>query len=286
MSLADLQQYIDPPHHARQRGIHSPPYRRRPTLLRENLRSSPEQLSLLDALRDPEVNASLASAQSPFQHTEAVSNNYNEPRRRSTPSIYQVSNLTDLESHCESPAQLSEPPGSDDNDHQVTFLSDEDVGPEDTTSQDVLDFRLQRLRLGRRRYDAGNRERDDRRSSANAQAYDSTNTDLDQTAARLDRLNALIARSRMDDKSYAEEPYEDSSTLGVGVEEGMNDDRVTCVRFQIKRGKHKITINFDPPVSGRFILLKLWAGKSNVDVQSVIAKGYGSLRFFPAREFR
>jgi hypothetical protein len=33
-------------------------------------------------------------------------------------------------------------------------------------------------------------------------------------------------------------------------------------------------------------LLKLWAGKSNVDVQSVIVKGFAGPRFFPAMELR
>nr|POE78464.1 hypothetical protein CFP56_60696 [Quercus suber] len=285
MSLADLQQYMDPPHHARQRGIHSPPYRRRTTLLPGNIRSSPEQLSLLDALRDPEVNAGLAGTRSPLRHSENALGNI-ESRHRNHFSSFDERHRGESENHCELPDQRSETLGSDDHDGRVVFSSDEDVGPEDVTSQDVLDFRLQRLRLGRRRYELGSREREDRRSGFNTQVSDSTDADLDEHAASLDRLNALIARSRMDDKWYAEESSEDPSTAGVGIEEGMKDDRVTCVRFRIKQGKHKVTIKFEPAVSGRFILLKLWAGRGNVDIQSVIAKGYGSLRFFPAKEFR
>ena len=58
MTLSDLQKYLDPPPHARMQGVHTPPHnaRRRD---RSTLRSSPERLSLSDALRDPAVNAAL-----------------------------------------------------------------------------------------------------------------------------------------------------------------------------------------------------------------------------------
>ena len=72
------------------------------------------------------------------------------------------------------------------------------------------------------------------------------------------------------------------------------DPNVTCAHFSIKPGKHKVALHFDPGISGRFILVKVWAemgvvggGRArNVDVQSIIAKGYGGCRFFPAREVR
>ena len=63
------------------------------------------------------------------------------------------------------------------------------------------------------------------------------------------------------------------------------------VHFFIKHDKSKCTVRFDPPVSGRFILLKMWSphhldegpGK-NIDIQAVIARGFAGPRFTPAVE--
>lgn len=61
-------------------------------------------------------------------------------------------------------------------------------------------------------------------------------------------------------------------------------------RFFIERDKSKCTVRFDPPVSGRFILLKMWSphqgGKSNIDIQSVVARGFAGPRYFPAVDMR
>ncbi|KAK3692914.1 hypothetical protein B0T22DRAFT_436136 [Podospora appendiculata] len=60
--------------------------------------------------------------------------------------------------------------------------------------------------------------------------------------------------------------------------------------FYIEKNKSKCTIRFDPPVSGRFILLKMWSPHhdptKNIDIQSVIAKGFAGPRYFPAVELR
>lgn len=68
------------------------------------------------------------------------------------------------------------------------------------------------------------------------------------------------------------------------LDHGISDPNVQVARFVIQKGKYKVAIRFDPPVSGRYLLVKLWGGerRSNVDVQSVVAKGYGGQRFFPA----
>ncbi|KAM4068091.1 eukaryotic translation initiation factor 6 [Hirsutella rhossiliensis] len=59
-------------------------------------------------------------------------------------------------------------------------------------------------------------------------------------------------------------------------------------RFFIEEKKSKCTIRFDPPVSGRFILLKMWGSQqkpaSNIDIQSVIARGFAGPRYFPSVE--
>ncbi|KAI1613828.1 hypothetical protein EDD36DRAFT_434681 [Exophiala viscosa] len=59
-------------------------------------------------------------------------------------------------------------------------------------------------------------------------------------------------------------------------------------RFFISRTKSSAAIKFDPPVSGRYILVKLWAQcpNANIDVQAILAHGYGGPRFFPSTETR
>lgn len=60
-------------------------------------------------------------------------------------------------------------------------------------------------------------------------------------------------------------------------------------RFFIEKNKSKCTIKFDPPISGRFILLKMWSPRrettKNIDIQSVVARGYAGPRLFPAQKF-
>jgi len=50
----------------------------------------------------------------------------------------------------------------------------------------------------------------------------------------------------------------------------------------------KTTITFSPPVSGKFILLKMWNARhgGNIDLQSIVAHGYAGPRFFPSIEPR
>ncbi|CZS99739.1 uncharacterized protein RAG0_08051 [Rhynchosporium agropyri] len=65
---------------------------------------------------------------------------------------------------------------------------------------------------------------------------------------------------------------------------------VPHARFFIERDKSKCTVRFDPPVSGRFILLKMWSphhsSTGNIDIQSVVARGFAGPRFFPAVTLR
>ncbi|KZF19182.1 hypothetical protein L228DRAFT_271436 [Xylona heveae TC161] len=59
-------------------------------------------------------------------------------------------------------------------------------------------------------------------------------------------------------------------------------------RFFIRPQKNKISIRFDPPVSARYILIKLWGPfqDENIDIQSIIAYGFAGPRYFPAMEMR
>jgi hypothetical protein len=61
-------------------------------------------------------------------------------------------------------------------------------------------------------------------------------------------------------------------------------------KFFIEKDKSKCTLRFDPPVSGRFILLKMWSPhldpSSNIDIQAVIARGFAGPRYFPSVQVR
>lgn len=71
---------------------------------------------------------------------------------------------------------------------------------------------------------------------------------------------------------------------------GEGDLMAAHARFFIEPDKSKCTIKFDPPVSGRFILLKMWSphpdSTSNIDIQAVVASGFAGPRYFPAVEVR
>lgn len=60
-------------------------------------------------------------------------------------------------------------------------------------------------------------------------------------------------------------------------------------RFLIEnKKKNTCTIRFDPPVSGRYILLKMWNShhdpRSNIDIQSIITRGFAGPRYFPSAQ--
>lgn len=301
MSLHDLSKYMDPPQHARLRGVHSPPYRRFRVP-----RSSSEQITLSDALRDPEVSAALDARDPDYAGRADAAHDLSDDRAYSYSEYY---NQRFADPHCENPsfADVSDVVlNAEDGIVPVALLSDEEPGPEDSSTQEVLDFRLQRLRTMRRRFDMENWDREENWTRLN-EPYDGNERDRDGSW-NLRHLDAMMARSRMADPPHTEEnaddrdhherhpshpaatSYDQASYMRPEeleyYDDGLKDPNVTRARFHIRRGQYKITIKFDPPVSGRFILLKLWANRSNVAVQSVIAKGYGGARFFPALEFR
>ncbi|KAK3113684.1 hypothetical protein LTR53_008773 [Teratosphaeriaceae sp. CCFEE 6253] len=358
MSLNDLQKYIEPPWARRGAPSHRENllplptnYRitRRESQFLDDLRQSPERITLSDALRDEQVNAALhtahhrardyarvedrlrsAAAATAEDWSSFYSDEVESSRRASEEALQQQ--------HCDinglPPHSSSDDPDiviSPDGEHvtPVTVLSDEDVGPESPTSQEVLDFRLQRLRLQGRRYErsqldmaarysqGSGRDRypgTDRYSGigesssgpgsqglrfmAGASAAEAREAELsawyrqgreDGTPAWGPRLVGGMAvegpqRSRGAAEAATSYAAEDERA-GKRAQEGeARDPNVTLARFEIRQGKHKVAIRFQPAVSGRFMLLKLWAGagRGNVDVQSVVAKGYGGARFFPA----
>lgn len=58
-------------------------------------------------------------------------------------------------------------------------------------------------------------------------------------------------------------------------------------QFHIEKDKNRCTIKFNPPVSARYILLKMWSPHpdplKNIDIQGVIAKGFAGPQLFPAQ---
>lgn len=57
-------------------------------------------------------------------------------------------------------------------------------------------------------------------------------------------------------------------------------------KFFIEMGNNRCTIKFDPPVTGRFVLLKMYHPSENIDVQGVYAKGFAGPRYFPSIDLR
>ncbi|KAI5364876.1 hypothetical protein Slin15195_G044140 [Septoria linicola] len=301
MTLNDLHKYMDPPQHARMNGVHTPPYRRRRAPYRGN--SSSERITLADALRDPEVSAAYDERESSYaDRADAAHDLAGESYQNDD---YQFDGH-DGELHCEVPssAEVDESYVYLEQSLPVTFSSDDEVGPEEISSQDVIDFRNHRERhmQRRRNYDGWDSDR--------ARWTGLSREDRANASWNLRRLDAMMARTTMagspqhDGADENEAGYEQGPRPGFGpayyqqkpederpagteyYDDGLNDPNVTRARFHIKDEKYKVAIKFDPPVSGRFILLKLWAHGSNVDVQSVVAKGYGGSRFFPALELR
>lgn len=303
MSLNDLQKYMDPPPHARLHGIHTPPYRRR-----RSFRASPERITLSDALRDPEISAAFDARDRDYASRADAANDLSEEPYYGDDFGF---GRSDAEAHCEIPSSADTADiviSPEDPNLPVTLLSDEEPGPEESSSQEVLDFRLQRLRNMRRRIEADNWGREDWRAGPAGSYSNHEGSDARDGSWNLRHLDAMMARSRMADSPQRDDSpeergrneryaYQNGTGLGSyyhateveGLEcydDGLNDPNVTHARFHIQRCKYKVAIKFDPPVSGRFILLKLWANQGNVDVQSVIAKGFGGTRFFPAVEYR
>jgi hypothetical protein len=320
MTLDDLKKYMDPPQHARVRGVDTPPYRRQ---RRPGPAAVDEPMTLSEALRDPGIGQSLDQRHSIRMRADP---GHDLTREESFYGDDSGFGHEDAEPHCDVPSAEAEDilVSADDGSLPVTVLSDEEPDPEENSTQEVLDFRSQRRHAMRRRFDVDNWDTDERWNGPNT-VHIGVDGNERESSWNLRRLDSMMARSRMDDSpqrtdpsddhtyiydrrepgresrirlrdegrlrddnadadsSYRDEPPADGSER---YDDGLNDPNVTRARFHIRDGKYKVAIRFDPPVSGRFILLKLWANRSNVDLQSVIAKGYGGLRFFSAVDMR
>ncbi|KAJ5466696.1 hypothetical protein N7539_009425 [Penicillium diatomitis] len=84
-------------------------------------------------------------------------------------------------------------------------------------------------------------------------------------------------------------PHPSSTSSTAGAESSSNGEIMKPhARFFIEREKSMVSIRFDPPLSGRYILIKLWSPRSdgNIDIQSIIAHGFAGPRFFPSGGLR
>jgi hypothetical protein len=82
-------------------------------------------------------------------------------------------------------------------------------------------------------------------------------------------------------------PYQTGTHHGIKAANGSGGALMAPhTKFHTEKGRPKCTIRFDPPISGRFILLKMWSPgggeNSNIDIQAVVAKGFAGPRYFPA----
>lgn len=320
MNINDLQKYLDPPYHARRAGVHEPPFRHPPA---PAIRRSPERLTLSDALRDPEISAAARPTSPGHVHPYAWETASEEDDYYGNDFGF---GRTEAEAHCEIPDSTDDPnPSNPNNPHitlssssissldrepssapiPITLLTDDEAGPEEPSTQDILDYRLQRLRSMRRRQEPDSWDRDDRWSGISNLHSDLTDIEHERERERADSpwaLNRLEALMRprgprapitrgpasppppIMHPPPGTSPMPSAPTETAPLDHGVSDPNVQVARFVIQKGKYKVAIRFDPPVSGRYLLVKLWGGerRSNVDVQSVVAKGYGGQRFFPA----
>jgi hypothetical protein len=284
MDIKDLRTYQDPPAYARRDyprrsgGVHEQPYNRY-----RGIQASPEQLTLSDALRDPEIATATNRGFSPFPREE--------PEDEEPITIAEFFGRTAPEARCDipSPPQETQQAVFPENSIPFTLLSDEESGPEDTSTPEVLDFR--RRRMQRSRHNMDDWEPTDPTWSYSR--ADGTVVHRNANAPRGEspwalpttgRLEAMLTRARPLHSPSPDASEQRGMVRTRTPQPAVDDPNVQAARFHIKRGKSRVTVKFDPPVSARYVLLKMWAGKSNVDVQSVIVKGFAGPRFFPAMQ--
>jgi hypothetical protein len=283
MDIKDLRMYQDPPRYARRSGgLHEQAWNRY-----RGIQASPEQLTLSDALRDPEIATATNRGFSPFPRDEPEDATDDDPDGL----IWRHIGRTEHEPHCDipSPPEETQEASSPENSVPFTLLSDEESGDEDTSPQEVLDYRLQRLRRMRRTH----HDMDDWRPVDPTWSYSRADGTVvhrnpsrgeDPWPVPLEQIIARAPRRNLSPSPEAPAPAPSRLQRTNIPQPAADDPNVQAARFSIKRRKSRVTVKFDPPVSARYMLLKLWAGKSNVDVQSVIVKGYAGPRFFPAME--
>ncbi|PLB51836.1 hypothetical protein P170DRAFT_89763 [Aspergillus steynii IBT 23096] len=108
-----------------------------------------------------------------------------------------------------------------------------------------------------------------------------------QRQVRAMRRQHAIEQGRLPRRPPAPSAYHPSSSSGPGQTPEPGPFMAHAC-FSIERTKNVVNIKFDPPPSGRYILLQLWCpqGDNSIDIQSIVAYGFAGPRFFPAGTFR
>lgn len=113
---------------------------------------------------------------------------------------------------------------------------------------------------------------------------------LDDQIINMGRPQRLRRRETASNITLAEAEEASQIATQEAVRAVGGELMVPHAKFFIERDKSKCTVKFDPPVTGRFILLKMWSphhsASENIDIQSVIAKGFAGPRYFPAIQMR
>lgn len=282
---------------------------RRPPPPRHHRTARDEQISLSDALRDPLISIAHDAQQRQESDEDPPVRWHSSPDPLDVEALFSGESSADLDPACEPfDVDLSSVDDDQDSTH-VASLTDEDPGPEEASAPDVLIWRdrLDRLaRLSRLNHGGGYELPDDvlrwhrptvppastgptqargtRAQVSHAMARQMAQVGFDPS--RLDLPWIASAREGHATTARAEERAARPTKSTEPAPEDGDDPRVVKTHFEIAHGKHKVTMNFRPALSGRFILLKLRSHRDSLDVQSIVAKGYGGCRYFPAMEFR
>ncbi len=124
-------------------------------------------------------------------------------------------------------------------------------------------------------------------------------TEADPDPERWNHTSILHDIIRDLDKDYGDPIRERQDTPHPDAqvtEDGSPRMLKALARFSIERGKSTCKMVFEPAISARYVLLKLWrhdgvreddrGEKNNIDIQSVVVKGFCGPRSFPAMKLR
>jgi hypothetical protein len=119
------------------------------------------------------------------------------------------------------------------------------------------------------------------------QTITATTTTTTTTAAIPSGSGSAIGRTGNNDGMTLEEAQEASQIATQEAVRAVGGELMApLARFFIERDKNKCTVRFDPPVSGRYLLLKMWSPhqdpQKNIDIQAVVVKGFAGPRYCPA----
>ncbi|KAF1813496.1 hypothetical protein P152DRAFT_457860 [Eremomyces bilateralis CBS 781.70] len=202
---------------------------------------------------------------------------------------YHLQDLMNRPSTYTNPSDPADPPPQS-NPYPFHVTTDDDVSDWDTEEDwsRALRFAERARRQAAARPDTGPVEPN---SSEDEEAWEALNTmwsnratdpDTTDTASYMrNRFLGQLQHRVLPSVIKPVLPDGTTSTAGTAV-------RAPHAKFFIGRQDGNIAVKFDPPVSGKFVLLKLWSPSpgGNIDVQSIQVHGFVGPRYFPACEVR